>query len=334
MSLIRKINQYILCIGCGISSSLFARADTNRNFSVDDEPHEIQKKQEEYPQWFVGPVIAFTPITMDVKHPAIEPITSFNWTYGYFDKNGHFKSAPKIFSVEQFIDFQFGVNSFLGFEVLAAYSINFCEKKKSSHFNDTEVNVGFQISTDTPNSWIPDFRIILEEIFPTGKYKNGSPSKHNIDITGEGSFQTGINFVFQKFFPRKNGHNIRISGSIGGLIPSFTTVNGSNFYGMTIKSSARVKPGACFNSFFVFEYEFSRVWGMTIESNFFAQAKGKKSRHQPLLSVPQIYEFSIAPEIQHTFSENFGMSVGGWFSVLGKNSNAFAQVFLSLLYVF
>lgn len=334
MSVILKKSFFSLIIGVSMASYLDARVSSHDNFALNEEILTKQANKQLYPQWFVGPVIAFTPVTMDVRHPAIEPIFSFNWTYGYFDEKGKFKSTPIIFSVQEFVDFQFGVNSFLGFEILASCSTNFIKKSKSTHFNDTEVNIGFQISRDTPNSWVPDFRILIEEILPTGRYKDGNPGKHNIDITGEGCFQTGVNLIFQKFFPRNNSHHIRISGSVGGILPSSTRVKGNNYYGITTGSSAKVKPGICFNSFFVFEYAFTRTWGMTIESNFFAQAKGKKSKNEELISVPALYEFSIAPEIQHTFSENFGMSLGGWFSVAGKNSNAFAQGFLSLLYIF
>jgi hypothetical protein len=291
-------------------------------------------KKEVYDQWFTGPIIAFNPITVEVKHPAIESTLVFDWIYGIYGNNGHFNKRPTIFSTMLFVDLEFAANKFIAFELLASASSSFCKGTSFTSFEDTEFNMGFQVSTDTPGTWIPDFRILVEEILPTGNYDRLNPLKFFADLTGQGAFQTGINFIFQKFFPRDKGHNVRISGSAGFLIPSSVRVKGFNLYDGDATTNARVFPGKVLNCFFVAEYAFSRTWGLTVETNFIQQFKGWKPKSAPTLHLPTTYQFSIAPEIQHTLSPDLAIVLGSWFSLLGRNSSAFAQAFFSLLYVF
>lgn len=333
--MLKKLPLFTLSLGLSFALSADTSIAWKDSYNAYDDPsHQPIVEKKQYQQWFVGPVIAFTPITVDVKHPAIEPSLAFNWNYGTYNDSGKLARHSPIFSIQPFVDFQFAANKFLAFEILASSSTSFCKGASSTYLNDTEFNVGFQVSTDAPGTWIPDFRILFEEVLPTGKYDKLKPSKHGTDLTGQGAFETGVNLVFQKFFPRKGGHNIRISGSVGCLIPSAVKVKGINYYGGNKSTNAKVYPGTILNSFFVLEYAFSRTWGMTIENNFIMQFPGKKPHNQPDLALPTTYQFSIAPEIQHTLSPNLGLVAGTWFSLLGRNSNAFAQAFLAVLYIF
>lgn len=300
------------------------------------EASETAKIRGEYPQWFTGPLIALTPITMDVHHPTIEPSLSLTKEYGIYDNRGKFKKTDSLWSLQPFIDFQFAVNSLIGFEILASTSSNFCKGASSTYLDDTSAFVGFQVSHDHDDSWIPDFRILFQEIFPTGKYDKLSKSKHLTDLTGQGAFSTGVNLITQKLFHLKNNHKLCLEASIGYLVPSAVHVKGLNYYGGNKHTNAKVYPGGFFNAYFVAQYSFSRTWGITLENIYTQGLKGRRANPQenPDLFLPRYYQFSLAPEIQHTLSPNLGLILGGWATVLGKNSVAFAQGFFALLYIF
>ncbi len=290
----------------------------------------------EYPQWFTGPLLSLTPVTMDIGHPAIEPSLSVTNNYGFYDQNGSLKKISNIISIQPFVDFQFALNKFMGLEILASSSTNFSKGSSSTHLDDTSLFLGFQALKDQPGSWIPDFRVLFQEIFPTGKYKNLDPKKHKTDLTGQGAFSTGVNFVTQKLFQLKNGHKFCIEASIGWLIPSSVKIEGISYYGGNPQTDTKVYPGSFFNGFLVGQYSLSRTWGLTLETIYTQGLKGKKamsSQNQDVF-VPKYYQLSLAPEIQHTLSNNLGLILGGWFTVLGENSDAFAQGFFAVLYIF
>lgn len=329
----RIIRKGFLAFSLGCISCIHADAPSeSKSINVYPTNHDTDK----YPQWFTGPIIAFTPITMNTLHPAIEPAVFCTWFYGRYNAQGNVVNIPTIFSIQPEVDFQFAINKIIGVEVYASFSSNFCKNAKSTHLNDTILNVGFQISNDNGKSWIPDFRIILEQIFPTGKYQHLSKDKFYTDLTGQGAFQTGLNLVFQKRFHLYKEHYLRLSGSGGYVFPMPVHAKGVSFYGGNETTKVKVYPGSYFNGYFVTEYSFSRTWGLTIEMNYFQEKAGRKAK--PHLNsdvlVPSRREFSIAPEIQHTFSPQLGIIVGSWFSVLGKNTVAFASGFVAVLYVF
>lgn len=327
--MLKKLLIASICIS---SISAFADSDKYSLVAID----KPKKDKAEYDHWFYGTVIAFTPVTAPVGEFWFEPEFATSWIYGAYDRKGNFVKNPTIFSVQNLLDVQTGIASFIGAELFWSFVNNVCEGQKSSHFTDLDINLGFQISTDQKDSWIPDFRILFEELFPTGKYQHLDPNKLGADLTGLGSYQTGVNFVFQKFFPRNNKHSISISGSVGFIFPSSVKVHGISAFGGNEQTNTTVRPGNYINSYFVLQYEFSRQWGFTIETNYIVGQKGKvkhKSKN-PDVSSPFFEQLSIAPEIQHTFSENLGVAIVGWASVYGKNSLAFAEMLFSVLYTF
>lgn len=289
----------------------------------------------EYPQWFTGPILTPTPITMPVGHPGLEVAWLLGETYGHYNSHWNVENTPSIWSTGPYVDFQVGFNEFLGAEYIGALLTNFCDGSHCTHLIDSIFRFGFQISTDQKDSWIPDFRILLQETVPTGKYQNLSPGKHGTDLSGAGSFQTGIHFAFQKLFHPKKDHDFRLRWTFGYFFPSSVKVCGLNFMGGDENTKGTIHPGQFFTGFICGEYALSRTWAFCVESNYQFGAKGKFSRKQgPEIEVPSFSQISIAPELQHTFSPNLGVLMGAWLTVTGKNSVAFTNYFVSVLYSF
>ena len=288
-----------------------------------------------YEQWFMGPIITPNPTTVPPGHPALELDLIARKDYGFYDSHGKLKHTPAIWGIQPLFDFQVGFNSVLGAELIGSTVTNFSQGASSTHLGDSIFRLGFQISTDQNDSWVPDFRILLQETFPTGKYQKFNPDKHGTDSTGQGSFQTGIQFIFQKAFLVKNPHPFRIRGSVGYFVPSAVAVKGLNYYGGSQKTRGTVYLGNYLSSFFYGEYALSRTWALACEFNYLQGGNGSFSKTRgPEIEVPSFSQWSIIPEIQHTYTENLGIILGGWFTVAGKNSSAFSKVFCAVLLLF
>jgi hypothetical protein len=294
-------------------------------------------------QWFTGTVLAPTPITMDPAHPSLETAVLFSRAYGFYNNDWKLQRLPSLWTVLGYIDFQVGFNSFLGAELITAAGPSWSQGAHSTGFQDTIIRFGFQISLDKDDSWIPDFRILLQEIFPTGKYQKFNPKKKGTDETGEGSFQTGIQFAFQKAFRKQHKHWFRFRGSVGYFIPANVHVKGVNAYGGGKGTNGTIRPGNFIPIYFAGEYCLSKRWALAFDS--FSEIGFKGSRFsgtkgflEPTIpatvEAPAHVQISFAPEIQHTFNANTGMIVGAWFSLAGRNSVAFSGIFISILHSF
>jgi len=289
----------------------------------------------EYAQWFTGPIITPNPATVPPSHPGLELVLIGSKTYGFYDSQGHVQKVPSIWGISPLFDFQAGLNDVIGVELIGSMIANFSKGESATYLGDTIFRLGFQITTDKPDSWIPDFRILLQETFPTGKYQKLSPKKNRADCTGQGSFQTGIQLVSQKLFHSKTNHPFRLRGTLSYFVPSAVNVNGLNFYGGEVQTKGTIYPGKYFSGFLYGEYALSRRWALACEFNYQQGENGRFSKKKGTkINVPSFNQMSILPEIQHTYTENLGIVLGGWFTVTGKNSQAFSKVFGAVLFLF
>jgi len=295
----------------------------------------VKNENNEYKQWFTGPIITPTPTTLPPGHPGLELVLLASNNYGFYKSNRHLKKRPNIYGIRPLFDFQVGFNSILGAELIGSIITNFCDGKTATHLQDSIFRVGFQISNDHKGSWIPDFRILVQETLPTGKYQNLNVQKKGTDLTGQGSFQTGVQFVFQKLFAGDKKHPFRARGTVGYLVPSALHVRGLNFYGGDAKTRGTVYPGEYLVAFIFGEFALSRRWAIACEANYQQGRKGHyKKERGTTLKIPSFDQLSVLPEIQHTYNANFGVVIGSWLTISGKNSYAFQTVFGAALFLF
>ncbi|MCP5504016.1 MAG: hypothetical protein H7A41_02560 [Chlamydiales bacterium] len=289
-----------------------------------------------YEQWFTGPLFTPMAITPEKEHPALEVTFGGKCSYGFYNDNWQTKSTPNLWSIFNYYDAQLGISSILGLEIIASWTNNFSKGAYSVHIQDTTVRLGFQVCNEVPGTWIPDFRIILQEVFPTGNYQKLKPDKYLTDLTGQGTFQTGLYLAFQKLFDLNNGHKYQMRFSTGYFIPAPTQVSGINAYGGSLTTNGTVYPGHYISTFCSGEYNLNNRWALAFDSNFQYQFKGRFSGNPGTSPTTPLENamFTLAPELEHTFSENSGMLLGAWFTILGKNTPAFSSLFFSLLFVF
>ena len=241
-------------------------------------PCRISNPSKEYAQWFTGPIITPNPVTVPPNHPGLELVLIGSRSYGFYDSHGHVQKAPSICGISPLFDFQAGFNDVIGAELIGSMITNFSKGESATYLGDSIFRLGFQISTDKPDSWIPDFRVLLQETFPTGKYQKLSPKKNRADCTGQGSFQTGIQLVAQKLFFSRTNHPLRLRGTLSYFIPSPVNVNGLNFYGGEVQTKGTIYPGKYFSGFLYGECSLSRRWAIACEFNYQQGENGRFSK--------------------------------------------------------
>jgi len=295
-----------------------------------------------YNQWFTGPLFAPMAITPEKEHPGLEVTFGVKSQYGVYNSNWKVDSSPNLYSFYNYYDAQLGISKILGLELIASWTVNTRKGATFTHIQDTIARLGFQLCNEVPGTWVPDFRILLQEVFPTGNYSNLNPINNGTDLTGLGSFQTGIYLAFQKLFTLDHHHKYQMRFSAGYFVPAPVSISGFNAYGGGTETRGTAYPGHYISLFCSGEYSLNSRWALAFDSSFQYNFKGRFSgdlgrgpfgniaNSTPLESA----QLTLAPELEHTFSENTGMLLGVWFSLLGKNTPAFASVFFSYLKVF
>lgn len=308
-----------------------------------ENPHLYSSTQlDSYKPWFTGPLLTPTPVNMVPGHPVIEPSFQVVSTYGVYDENKRFNATSNMWTLKPLIDFQMGFTSRTGLEIVAAITSSYRKGGSATRPIDTFLRFGYQVSNDTKGTWIPDFRVILQETLPTGSYQKLNPKNYGTDLTGMGSFQTGIYLVYQKLFHITNGQRLSIRSSLAYLYPAPVHVKGYNAYGGGHKARAKVYPGNLFQAYFSVEYSLSKYWAIINEWILYQNAKNRFKGKPGFLPDGQLseistrssHQLSTAIELEHTFSARFGMLLGSWFTVTGRNSRAFLSNFIVFLYVF
>lgn len=291
-------------------------------------------------QWFTGPLLMPSPVTLPPAHPCFEPSVQVLDTYGNYQSNWKIdRSAPRIWSVVYGAYYQQGFSKHFGAEVVGAFRSNYSKNGTANYFTDTIARFGYQVSYDKheKGNWIPDFRIIFQETFPTGKYQKLNPNKPVEDTTGAGAFYSGIYLAAQKGFAWPSNHAFHLCSSVGFFLPSSFKVTGYNVYGGDHFTSGRVYPGAELSVYFSGEFEITRHIALAFDSNYQQNFSGRFSGDpggSGKIDVPQQVTFFLAPELEIIVSQKAGFLIGTWFTFSGQNTPAYVSFFADLMYTF
>lgn len=291
--------------------------------------------------WTTGPLLVTTPFNLQLGHPAVSPTLAIFATYGRYNNDWKIETQSVMWSINPYINFECALTERTGFQIVGSFTTNIREGQCSTHLQDTLVQFGYQILSDTPGTWRPNCRLILEGIFPSGNYNDLDPKKLQTDSTGLGSYQFGPLLVLSKLFPVGH-HYLNLYWSFAYLFPTSVKVKGFNAYGGGYGTKGEVRTGQSMIFFFSGEYSINQRWTFAFDSEWLFQRKSPFSGKPGLTASgkpaevgwPNIIQFSLAPQIEYNFSARSGLLGGLWFTLAGKNASAFGSAFLSYIYVF
>lgn len=308
-----------------------------------------QKAQISHPQpevpfelWLTGPFLSPTAVNMEPRHPAIEPAIAGFAIYGQYNDDWKMEKEPTIWAINPILDYQFGITDRIGIEVLVPYIFNYRDGKTFDHFQDTIVNLGFQLADDIKDTWVPDFRLLIQTLFPSGNFHRLDPDLFGLDQTGQGAIQTGFELAFQKLFYLPNGF-FMLHWSFGYLYPQETKIEGFNAFGGGFDTKGTLRPGETFIAFLSGEYAFTSHWVFAIDFQFFHQTKTSEFRgrlgidrlgNEAKVGLDPVTQIAATPSIEYNFTSHTGMLFGTWFTIAGRNASAFASLFFALIHIF
>ncbi len=280
--------------------------------------------------WMTGPLLAPAGRTVPVGHVNFEP-------YGFYTLYPH-----QFRNVEVTPVLTTGVTSFIDVQASLPLDISWDRGQRGSGIGDTNLGFGVQILRQKENSWLPDLRIVVQEVFPTGKYQDLNPTHLGTDQTGAGSYQTFVGFNFQRLSEFSNEHYLRTRFSFVAATENLVHVHGFNVYGGSATTNGIVRPDNSYSADLAFEYALTQNWVGVFEGLYVNSGSSRFTGNPgftPGGTVSGIggggsNQGSLAPAIEYNFSAQLGLIFGVWFSVTGPQAGQFVANSLALNWYF
>lgn len=282
--------------------------------------------------WWTGPLLAPAGKTIPPGHVNFEP-------YGFYTV------YPKGFrNIEAVPVITVGLLDFMDFQSAIPLDHSWINHggPHSGGIGDLSLGLGFQLVRQKEGSWWPDVRLVIQEVFPTGRYDNLSFNKAGTDQTGSGSYQTSISATFQKLSTLENGHYLRTRLNISGSRGTTVHVHGLSAFGGGSMTEGKVHPGGSYSVDLAFEYALTQHWVPVFEVLYVNSSSVNFDGNPgftPGGAVAGIggagsNSVSLAPAIEYNINSNLGIIAGVWFSVTGPHAAKFTSTAVAVNYYF
>ena len=294
-------------------------------------------------QWWTGPLIASSGQTTPKGHWSFEP-------YGFYTVYPeHYKNFEPQAVIGR------GLTNFLDVQVGIPYDFSWDQKKFGQGLSDISLSFGLQVFKQNNRKWHPDFRVVVQELFPAGRYQNLDPTLLGTDQTGGGSYQTSLALNFQYTTEFKNDHYLRTRLAFVGANSNIVKVNGVNAYGGTTTTHGRVNPGHSYSADLAFEYALTKNWVPVFEIIYVTSSPSIFTGDPGIFTLQSgsiigtsggnpgftaggaiggggVTQVSMAPAIEYNFSNNLGIIGGVWFSTSGPAAAQYKSFVIAISY--
>jgi hypothetical protein len=278
--------------------------------------------------WFTGPLLAPAGKTIPPGYFNFEPY-AFYTVYPAGFRN--FETVPILTA---------GVWDFLDIQTSVPYDFSWDQGQHGNNIGDYSIGLGLQILTQK-GPLIPDFRLVIQEVLPTGRYDNLNPNKLGTDQTGMGAYQTIIGFNFQRLMTLPNYHYLRARFSAVIATSSTVSVENLSVFGGAEGTDGNVRPGNSYTADLAFEYVLTQHWVPVFEAVYvnsstttFSGNPGFSPGGTFRVGGPGGAQISLAPAIEYNFNANLGVIGGVWFSANGPAAAQFTSFTLAINYIF
>ena len=145
------------------------------------------------------------------------------------------------------------------------------ERRQAGNLGDTTIEVATQLMLQNEEKWPPNMKILLSQLFPTGRYDQLERGLLATDATGQGSYLTTVYLNMEHVTHLFGQHYFVEFATIGLTHASLVSLDGHSIYGGGPETHGTIFPG---NSIFfnlALEYLPNQRWGFIMESYIYAQ---------------------------------------------------------------
>jgi hypothetical protein len=292
-----------------------------------------------YKNWFKGGALSFSGLCLKKgDYKIINKVFIENVTH-FYDKTWLPINIPRRVGVTEIFDLRIGFLPRSDLSVIFREQSQHSGPYKSSKLADTSIRVAAQLSIPISalNSW--GWRLLLEQTFPTGHYKNLNPEKKDVEASGLGYYRTKAILAAEVLTNiEKRLLRTRVNLSYG-YSPTSCWLTNYNIYGGGLGTKGKLGP--VHECFAILGFEYTLTQNVCLVSDFEysysskASFKGIKGKSlfgtEALTERPVFKSVNMAPGLQINFSYNWGLNFCCWFSAAGKNTPSFQSALIELI---
>lgn len=300
--------------------------------------------------WFTGPLLAYTGQTVPRGQINGNLSVSNTQITGVYSNSWQSQPLPTANRAQISPQFAYGLTDHMDLQLDGSYYINQFERANYEHISDTSIMLGYQALTQAKSNLWPDLRITFQETLPTGLYDKFGIANNGTEASGMGSYQESIGLNFQYLTHIHDTHYLNSFLNVTYTHAGTVAIKGLSSYGGTPLTRGRIDPGDSISTDLAGELTLTQNWVAVMEANVIFQQGTKfkgtvgnlplneahvtRLRHKqfptrhnrggaPNLNGGSLSEISLAPAMEYNFSVNYGVIMGVWFTVAGRNTPAF-----------
>ena len=273
--------------------------------------------------YYTGSLLSPSPAAPKQGLFAFEPYVLYTTSPGTFSPRGGLSPvANEATAVQTFTLMKYGITDNLSIEALPQSSWNFSKQgfDSGSEFSDFPVELEYLVTRQDKRTGKPSVTLSAGIVFPTGKYQN---LFNGFDGSGTGTYRLRVGALAQSLLFGESEHPVRIRAYASGVIPlsnasvqGFSTFgtdgqfNGTGYVGATGAVGTSVEYSVTQKLVFALDvvYGFSAsnvVVGRELNGTIANSRSGPSDNLQ------------IAPAIEYSFNDNFGLIAGCAIGVAG-----------------
>ncbi len=311
------------------------------NQEINQAQSDFEIAQKMFIPWYTGPLITGSASNCPPKKLNFQPYLYLTVNYDSYDGQRHTVKTPNAYFISPAMVLQTGITDWLDVTVVPQAFFRWEKNEYGGNFADLPLQFGFQLYKETP--YIPNIRVIVGELFPTGKYQDLNPERLGLDATGAGAFQTTVGFIVSKVFWWFKLHPTAIRFAANCNLPNNdVTVHDYNAYGGGIGTKGEVNVGNSYNLDLGIEVSLTQKWVIATDVAYTWSSKSLFSGTPGVTSsggipdngAPSSDQLSLAPAIEYNIDDSSGFIGGVWFSVTGRHSAEFVSLVLSYTKLF
>jgi hypothetical protein len=263
-------------------------------------------------------------------HVVIAPYVFVRDAYGAFDNERHsqsFKNDQVRLHLLPVI-VQFGITKSVDAQVVWGGQMKWQDGHFGGGIDDVSATLGFLIQEQTV--YVPAFKFLVQQSFPTGKYQNLNHNGLGLNSTGDGSYTTEFGLAISKLLFWTTKHPVNTRVFVGYALSTPVHVENFNSYEGGFGTKGTVHPGNVLQVDLGIEVSITQRWvfatDIVYEADSHTKFHGFSGSLDPTGFIPAPVgvgfgdNLSLAPAIEYNWTPDTGIIFGTQFSVYGRNS--------------
>ena len=292
-----------------------------------------------YKNWFKGGPLSFSGLCIDQGKYKLKNYFIVENSGNFYDTTWLPEKIPSRVGFTEVFDLRFGFLPHTDLTIVFKEQSQFLNGHSSSRIGDTALRLGIELlHPKTPlNSF--NYRLILQQTFPTGHFKNLNPWKKDLEVSGLGYYRTGVVLageILNNIHQRLLRTRLNISY---GYSPKSCLLTNANLYGGGVGTKGKL--GSVHDCSAILGLEYTITQNVCLVSDFqyvfsskaaFKGDPGLSSLGTKALTERPVFQsITMAPGLQINFSFNVGLNLCCWFSAAGKNTPSFQSALIELI---